>query len=323
MKDSWERSSQKLNINDESIRTMINQVFKNRQLVKIERTETGLSSGIYKVQVEGIASPFILRISNGDVEVASKEKAIVDRLSGIVPVADYVYFDTTRNIVDYDWSLLEWKEGVLLRDILQKGDERQIIQAAEAVGSVLARIHSHTFDCSGSLAGDLSIVDPFTMGTDEFNSFISESIEEGAAGRWLGTEMTDKVRAFCLQHSSLLSKVDEPSVLVHSDFNGLNILMLDHANPIKVSAVLDWEFAFAGRRYVDIGNMLRYENRNSLFECHFIQSYRDSGGYLNENWRLISILEDIIALLDILNHSTSDMPNKISDVRRLITGMVQ
>lgn len=323
MKDSWEQSSKKLNINDESIRTMINQVFKNKQLVKIERTETGLSSGIYKVQVEGIASPFILRISNGDVEVASKEKAIADRLSGIVPVADYVYLDTTRNLVDYDWSLLEWKEGVLLRDILQKGDERQIMQAAESVGSVLARIHSHTFNSSGSLAGDLTIVDPFTMDTDEFNSFISESLDEGAAGRWLGTEVTDKVKSFCLQHSSLLSEVDEPSVLVHSDFNGLNILMLDHSNPVEVSAVLDWEFAFAGRRYVDIGNMLRYENSNSLFERHFIQSYKDSGGYLNENWRLISKLEDIIALLDILNHSTSDMPNKISDVRRLIIGTVQ
>ena len=323
MKDSWERSGKKLNINDESIRTMINQVFKNRQLVKIEKTETGLSSGIYKVQVEGEASPFILRISNGDVEVASKEKAIADRLSGVVPVADYVYFDTTRNIVDYDWAVLEWKEGVLLRDIVQGGDERQIVQAAEAVGNVLARIHSHTFHCSGSLAGDLSIVDPFTMGTDDFNSFISESLDKGAAGRWLGIEVTDKVRSFCLQHSSLLSEVDEPSVLVHSDFNGLNILMLDHLNRVEVSAVLDWEFAFAGRRYVDIGNMLRYENSNSLFERHFIQSYKDAGGYLNENWRLISKLEDIIALLDILNHSTSDMPNKISDVRRLMIGTIQ
>ena len=146
---------------------------------------------------------------------------------------------------------------------------------------------------------------------------------EVQACRWLGIEVTDKVRAFCLQHSSLLSEVDEPSVLVHSDFNGLNILMLDHLNRVEVSAVLDWEFAFAGRRYVDIGNMLRYENSNSLFERHFIQSYKDAGGYLNENWRLISKLEDIIALLDILNHSTSDMPNKISDVRRLMIGTIQ
>ncbi|MGM1047716.1 MAG: phosphotransferase family protein [Bacillota bacterium] len=218
-----------------------------------------------------------------------------------MPIAEYIYLDTSRNLIEYDWALLQWKEGVLLRDILQRGEKRQITEAAESVGDILARIHSHTFDCPGFLAGDLTIANPFNMGVDEFYTFISESLDGGATGHWLGAEATKMVRSFCVSHRSLLSEIHEPSVLVHSDFNGLNILMLDSPNGIEVSAVLDWEFAFSGRRYVDIGNMLQYEHENSLFERHFIKAYQNSGGFLNENWVQSSKLEDLIALCDLLN----------------------
>ncbi|UNK15788.1 phosphotransferase [Paenibacillus sp. N3/727] len=211
----------------------------------------------------------------------------------------------------------------MLRDILQRGEKRQITEAAESVGDILARIHSHTFDCPGFLAGDLTIANPFNMGVDEFYTFISESLDGGATGYWLGAEATKMVRSFCVSHRSLLSEIHEPSVLVHSDFNGLNILMLDSPNGIELSAVLDWEFAFSGRRYVDIGNMLRYEHENSLFERHFIKAYQNSGGFLNEDWVQLSKLEDLIALCYLLNRSTPEMPNRISDLRLLIIQTVQ
>lgn len=323
MKESWERTSKNIHINYETISTMISQVFRGKRLIKAERTETGLSSGTYKIQIEGSATPFLLRISAGGLDAASKEKAIAERLSGVVPVADYIYLDTSRNLIEYDWALLEWKEGVLLRDIMQRGEKRQIAKAAESVGDILARIHSHTFDCPGFLAGDLTIANPFNMGEDEFYSFISGSLDGAATGHWLGAEVTEMVRSFCVSHRLLLTEIHEQSVLVHSDFNGLNILMLDSPNGTEVSAVLDWEFSFSGRRYVDIGNMLRYEHENSLFERHFIKAYQDSGGFLNENWVQLSKLEDLIALCDLLNRSTLEMPNRISDLRRLIIQTVQ
>jgi aminoglycoside phosphotransferase (APT) family kinase protein len=323
MKEAWERTSENVHINFETISIMISQVFRDKRLITAERTETGLSSGTYKVQIERLAAPFLLRISAGGLDIAPKEKAIAERLSGYVPVADYIYLDTSRNLIEYDWALLEWKEGVLLRDILQRGEEHQIVKAAESVGNILARIHSHTFDCPGFLAGDLTIAQPFNMGEDEFHSFISDSLDGGATGHWLGAEATAMVRSFCASHRSLLSEIHEPSVLVHSDFNGLNILMLDRPDGIEVSAVLDWEFAFSGRRYVDIGNMLRYEHGKSLFEHHFITAYQASGGYLNENWFQLSKLEELIALCDLLNRSTPEMPNRISDLRKLIIQTVQ
>ena len=300
MKEEWERSSKSsMHIEYETLNSMISQVFRGKRLTKVERTQTGLSNGTYKVEIEGTTTPYFLRIFAGGSDVASKEKAIAERLRGVVPVADYIYLDTSRKLVEYDWAIIEWKEGVLLRDLLQRGEERQIAEVAESVGSVLARIHSHTFDCPGFLAGDLTIANPFNMDENEYYSFISESLDNGATGHWLGEEATEKVRTFCESHRSLLSEIHEPPVLVHSDFNGLNLLVIERPDGFEVSAVLDWEFAFSGRRYVDIGNMLRYEHDNSMFERHFIKAYRGSGGFLDENWVLLSKLEDLIALLFI------------------------
>lgn len=325
MKELWERSSKSKNmlIKYETLNRMISQVFSGKRLIKAERTQTGLSNGTYKVEIEGFTTPYFLRISVGGSDVAIKEKAIAERVRDVVPVAVYIYLDTSRKLVDYDWALIEWKEGVLLRDILQRGEERQIAKVAESVGSVLACIHSHTFECPGFFSKDLSIATPFNMNTNEYFSFISESLDNGATGHWLGAEVTEQVRKFCESHRSLLSEIHEPPVLVHSDFNGLNLLMIEKPNGFEVSAVLDWEFAFSGRRYVDIGNMLRYEHDNSLFERHFIEAYGGSGGFLDENWALLSKLEDLIALCDLLNRSTPEMPNRIADLRQLIIRTIQ
>ncbi|MCG7406564.1 aminoglycoside phosphotransferase family protein [Paenibacillus sp. ACRRX] len=318
MKEAWERSSKSMQIKFETLSVMISQVFRGKRLIKAERTQTGLSNGTYKVEIEGSTTPYLLRIFSGGSDIAIKEKAIAERLRGVVPVADYIYLDTSRKLVEYDWALMEWKEGVLLRDILQRREERQIAEVAESVGNILARIHSHTFESPGLFAGDLTIAHPFDMDENEFFSFITESLDHSATRHWLGAEATEKVRSFCVSHRSLLSEIHEPPVLVHSDFNGLNLLMMEGLNGFEVSAVLDWEFAFSGRRYVDIGNMLRYEHDKSLFERHFVKAYRSSGGFLNENWVLLSKLEDLIALCDLLNRSTPEMTNRIADLRQLI-----
>ncbi|WP_339296317.1 phosphotransferase [Paenibacillus sp. FSL W7-1279] len=54
-------------------------------------------------------------------------------------------------------------------------------------------------------------------------------------------------------------------MLVHSDYNGLNILMQHGPEGCAVSAVLDWEEAFSWNRYVDIANMLNDTNPTDLY----------------------------------------------------------
>lgn len=87
--------------------------------------------------------------------------------------------------------------------------------------------------------------------------------------------------------------------------------------------MLDWEEAFAWNRHADVGNMLRYEVNGSRIEQHFIKAYEAGGMVLEKNWRLLSRQEDLVALCDMLSHSTAETPNWVQDLRRLIAGTVR
>jgi aminoglycoside phosphotransferase (APT) family kinase protein len=89
--------------------------------------------------------------------------------------------------------------------------------------------------------------------------------------------------------------------LVHSDYNGKNLLAVGGDGRRSVSAVLDWEFAFSGSPLTDIGNMLRFrDSRPRGFADGFVAGYRDAGGQLPERWREISQALDLYALADFL-----------------------
>jgi aminoglycoside phosphotransferase (APT) family kinase protein len=240
-----------------------------------------------------------------------------------VPVADFIYADTSCSTYDKPWGVLEWKEGLLLRDVFRTGTLQNLASAAESVGSILANIHAYTFPEPGFFGKDLKVIHPFNMGGEGFLSFIEESLFRKQSGKWLGEELTQSLWSFCQTYSSLLSESRETPVLVHSDFNGLNILMQQGPAGCSVSAVLDWEFAFSWSRNADIANMLRYEEDGSPFEKHFIRAYQEQGAVLEDNWKLLSKLEDLVALCDMLNNSTTDTPNRVQDLQRLIARTVQ
>ncbi|WP_017813057.1 phosphotransferase family protein [Paenibacillus shenyangensis] len=318
MKTNWEHASGAREMAKPQLEKMIASAFPEQRLLLAERTGTGLSSGTYKIRMEHADTHYLLRISAGHADVALMERAITERIDANVPVARYLHLDTSGSLFPQPWAILEWKEGVLLRDLLQSSDNQIIADAATAVGTVLARIHQYEFASHGFLAPDLHIAHPLEMGADGFLSFITDSVKTEQAGQWLDKAEQKALWDFCLLHAPLLSGTVETPILVHSDFNGLNVLMIPDSNGIQVSAVLDWEFAFSGSRYVDIGNMLRYEEEQSLYEQHFIEAYRQAGGQLDEQWRLLSRLQELIALLDMLSHSTASMPVRIADLRQLI-----
>lgn len=323
MKEGWERTEQHISLDFKQLNELIKPALSGKRVIAAERLSTGYSNSNYKIFLEGSETPYVVRLFRGGGEIAQKEAAIAKLVRETVPVADYIYLDTSCSTFDKAWAVIEWKEGFLLRDVLKMGSIEDAAAAASSVGSVLARIHSFTFTESGFLDKDLSMVHPFAMDDGPFISFIEKCLFHSPCGKWLGEGLTEQVWSFCQTHRSILLESMDAPVLVHSDFNGLNILMQNERDGYSVSAVLDWEFAFSWRRHVDIANMLRYEEDGSVFEQHFIRAYQENGGVLNGNWKLLSRLEDLVALCDMLSHSTVDSPNRIRDLKRLIAKTVQ
>lgn len=89
---------------------------------------------------------------------------------------------------------------------------------------------------------------------------MEEFLINGQTSDWLGEELTNKLWNFARINNRLLKNIDVAPALVHSDCNGLNILVSESKEHYEVTGIIDWEFACAGPVYVDIGNMLRYEN---------------------------------------------------------------
>jgi aminoglycoside phosphotransferase (APT) family kinase protein len=322
MKEGWERTKLPVALNLGQLNQIINPAFPGKRIISAERIETGLSNSNYKINLEGSAQPYVVRLFRGDGEIVDKERAIAQLVRQTVPVAEFIYADTSCSTFDQPWAVLEWREGFLLRDVIRTGTPEDIASVAASAGSILANIHAYTFPESGFFGKDLKITHPFSMDGKRFLSFIEESLFYNQCGKWLGEELTQEVWSFCQIYSSLLSESSETPILVHSDFNGLNILAQHGRNGCSVSAVLDWEDAFSWSRHADIANMLRYEEDDSTFEKHFIRAYEE-GAVLEDNWKLLSKLEDLVALCDMLNNSTMDTPNRMTDLQRLIARTVQ
>jgi aminoglycoside phosphotransferase (APT) family kinase protein len=323
MKEGWERTELPISLDLRQINEIIKPAFPSKRVIAAERIGTGLSNTNYKIQLEGSVDSYVVRLFRGEGEIADKEIAIAQLVRQAVPVADFIYADTSCRMFDKPWAVLEWKEGFLLHDVFRSGTHEDIASAAASAGSILAHIHSNTFPESGFFGKDLKITHPFSMTGERFLSFIEQSLFHNQCGKWLGEELTQALWSFCQTYSSLLSESREMPVLVHSDFNGLNILMQHGPSGCTVSAVLDWEYAFSWSRHADIANMLRYEEDGSTFEKHFIGAYQEQGTVLEDNWKLLSKLEDLVALCDMLNHSTMATPNRMRDLKGLIVRTVQ
>lgn len=317
MKENWERTELPADLSIEEIEELVRPAADGRRVLSAARLGEGFSNTNYKLQLEGGHGPYVLRLYRRDSSVAEKELEIARRLHGKVPVPNMIHMDASCTRYKSPWALMEWKEGILLRDVLKSGDSQQRVQAAaEALGKVLADIHAHTFPTAGFLGKSLEVAEPFAMEAEAFLIFMKDSLFANRSGYWLGEELAPSLWTFCQKHAHKLSDPEDIPVLVHSDFNGLNILIAQDGG---VSAVLDWEFAFAGSRLTDIANLLRYEQKASPFERQFIRSYEQhTGKALPGEWQLRSKLEDLIALCDMLNHSTEATPNRVLDLKRLI-----
>jgi aminoglycoside phosphotransferase (APT) family kinase protein len=322
MKDSWERIELPPSLDSKQINEIVKPAFPNKHVVYSERIGVGLSNSNYKIYLNDSPAPFVFRLYRGNKEVAEKELDIARLVNGRIPMANFIYADTSCSKLDKPWSILEWKEGLLLWNVIKKGTHKEIASSAASTGKVLANIHAFTFTDSGFFGEGLRVRDHLKMDGERFLSVIDECLHNNC-GFWLGEEYTRKVWSFCQTYSSLLTDNQETPVLLHSDYNGLNILVQHNGFGFSVSAVLDWEDAFSWSRYADIGNMLRYEEEGSTFETHFIRGYQEEGTVLKDNWKLLSKLEDLVALCDMLNNSTPNTPKRVNDLKTLIARTVR
>jgi aminoglycoside phosphotransferase (APT) family kinase protein len=211
--------------------------------------------------------------------------------------------------------VLEYVDAISLRDLKVRADRRALAAAAYDVGRQLASLRSVVVDPGVMAVPD---IDPTLLSGSNVNARLIEHFLESSVLRRRLVAETERVRRFAWTRDDLLTPFASARSIVHGDLNSPNILVSERDGTWKVAAILDWEFAFLGHVFYDVGNFLRYERRAApRFEPEFSRGLTDGGVTLPDDWLMISRLADLGALCELLTRP--DVPdNVVAEVRGLI-----
>jgi aminoglycoside phosphotransferase (APT) family kinase protein len=256
---------------------------------------------------------FVLRIFDRDAMACAKEAAVLALVRNDVPVPGVLHVEPNGADGFPPFLVQEFIDGIALRDLKRRGDLRPIAESAYDAGCVVARLARHRFDRAGLLTPAL------TIDSGVFDGMTTSGLIDHFAQSPVFRRRAD---AGLIRHVKGWTRASEEqfgdsgaATLVHGDFNSANILVREDNDRWVVAAILDWEFAFAGSAWCDIGNMLRYERADRpRFEPHFSRGCIDGGLALPDDWRQRARLADLPALCELLTRE--DVPESV--VRELL-----
>ena len=257
---------------------LITDFLSERSVVSSLFLSGGKCSSNYKLLLS-TGETFVLRLrSRGD---AARESYVMDLVRDLVPVP--VEVDRGDG-----WSVYLFVEGHRLSD-----DPELVGKAAEA----LARISSVRFP-SGGWINPGGTITPFDFG--DGRDFTTAMLGREDVRGYLGEATVEVVREITRSGAESPDPDDATPCLCHGDFNPTNIIVKDG----EVSGILDWEFAHAGSRYMDIGNLLRNTDpkRHVLIE----RGLEAGGVHLPHDWKRRARLIDLSSHLEFLTTARAD-----------------
>ena len=296
-KSGWRRAGSLRAPGIADVRLWLADWLQGRELLGVERLPGGLMNRNCRLRVAG-SPDVVLRLYDRNPSAAAKERTILELLTGELPVPKVLY---ANDQAARPFLILEWIDGRSLFDIKRADDRDAMAALAHEAGLLLARLQTHRFDRCGLLTQTLAVHatglpdPPSTAALVEFfarSAAFRSRVGAGVAQRLLAAvrDWDDRPRAPLL-----------PATLVHGDFNTRNLLVRRDVGRWSVAAILDWEFAFAGPLYCDIGSFLRYERADyPRFEPAFSRGLRDGGVPLEGDWLGAARMADLPALCELL-----------------------
>lgn len=271
------------------MRTHARSIYQHEVEQRVGRTNEPLellSGGLNNTNIR-IGRDRVLRIYRGlDDGVRFRDPAVVGKEATLASRA--WRWLRTPQVLDRgpDFILLEYVDHLPLAEA-----------HGAAVGRALAEIHAVTFAATGLLGANLELERPDEWGPadrDEFTAREYGRAQLADAGASIDRALADRIGAFLDSDPTAAYNAADRPVLTHSDFKGSNV----HWTSTGVPLVLDWEYAWAGSRYVDIGQLLRWQPPQS-FVRDFADAYVDGGGALVEEWRRLAEVIDLCSLIGL------------------------
>lgn len=267
----------------------------------VESMSGGERRDTYRV-VDAAGRRYVLKLDR-DASSLEKEVAVADLVGERVPVPTIVATDLAGDLAGVPLTVSAYTDGESLDEALAGAGDDEAVAIGGAVGRTLAGIGRFTFDGPGLLGATLEPVPLDASLSDLLVDTGERVLRQDEPREALGGPVADGFQALLQEAAPSLEPVATQAALVHSDFNGKNLVLArsEDGNP-EVAAVLDWEFSFAGPPLADVGNMLRRQERLPMpFVDAFVAGFEEGGGALPPGWRSIGAALDALALLDFLD----------------------
>jgi aminoglycoside phosphotransferase (APT) family kinase protein len=224
----------------------------------------------------------VLKFYATDPDRAAVDAALLQLVRGLLPVPRVLDLKREGSYDDPPYLLTERLPGVNLQVFLATADDDQRRTVGTQLGELLARLSGMPFLKAGMFRdGDLT-VEPFGLG----------DLQQYVAGLGLGVDLS----AVLDEAEDLLADGVDRVCLVHSDFNPKNLLV--DPETVRITGLIDWEFAHAGSPYADLGNLLRFCEDQVL-----AGAVLDELRWLGEDLVGLGRAADLWALLDLASRA--------------------
>lgn len=323
MSGGWDRHTERIAVDNATLERLLAPRWPGARVTSAEHLSGGYANTNYRVTLAQHPEPVVVRFYTREPESCAREAALLRLVAGAAPVPETLYADPEAARFTHPYIVLSWMEGAPLVDILPTLAPGEADSLAAALGAVAARIGSFTFPEPGMLGPDLTIREPLVIGPEGLRHYLREMLVETRAATRLGADLTRRLLIVIEAQADALAPLADQSALIHADYKDGNILVARGAGGWRVTAVLDWEFAFAGASVFDLGSLLRREaSLPPGFATACVAAYRANGGFAPRGWRRMTLLMDLINLCDFLNRETMRHSMR-DDLVSLVRGTVE
>lgn len=313
-KADWENIDSSIKLEHSLVLDMVNMACPNEALLEHKSVSVGCANINIKLNFKDENKSKLLRVYLRDREAALRERKLNQLIFESVPIPSINYIG---ELGGYTFALCDFLPGITLRQYLLNEPKPEIENIMLQVGQTLADIKKQKFPKAGFFDTDLNIKELITQ--DSYIKFANQLLQDKAVCSALEGNVLSTIRAFLERFSSYFPD-EKPSVLVHGDFGPENILV-DHIDgEMRVSGILDWEYAFAGSSLHDVANMLRYAHQMPPeFKDAFINGMQFSGVTLPDGWEISIRLLNLLSLLDCLKRTNPEtQPVRCRDIANLV-----
>ncbi len=220
--------------------------------LEIEQFPAGSSNLTYLIKLGGTELVLRRPPHGNTVRTAhdmKREFQVLSKLANVYPPApEPILFCDDGSVIGAEFYLMERRRGLVLRgdvpDAISASPEMQI-EMCRAFMSNLASLHAIDLEDSGLI----SLGNPV--------GYCRRQVE-GWSERYEAAKTHDHVEIqYVIAWLNERIPSESAHTLVHNDYKFDNIV-LDPADPTRVSAVLDWEMVTVGDPLMDLGTTLGY-----------------------------------------------------------------